>query len=81
MRTCLRKLVNVAEGKESELSIALQNIERHLVFCGFGGETPHVSMCAGCEIILEYQGSELDIEKVIELMEEVGYITKDDFIL
>lgn len=61
MRTCLRKLVNVAESKESELSFALQDIERHLVFCGFG--------------------SELDIKKAIELMEEVGYIAKDDFIL
>ena len=81
MRTCLRKLVNVAEGKESELSIAIQNIERHLVFCGFRSETPHVSMCTGCEIILEYQGSELDIKNAIELMEERGYITKDDFIL
>lgn len=81
MRTCLRKLVNVAESKESELSIALQNIERHLVFCGFESETPHVSICTGCEIILEYQGSELDIKKAIELMEEVGYISKEDFIL
>lgn len=38
-------------------------------------------MCTGGEIILEYQGSELDIKKAIELMEEVGYIAKDDFIL
>ena len=81
MRTCLRKLVNVAERKESELSFALQDIEKHLVFCGFGSETPHVSMCTGCEIILEYQGSELDIKKAVELMEEVGYISKEDFIL
>lgn len=81
MRTCLRKLVNVAESKESELSFALQDIERHLVFCSFGSETPNVSMCTGGEIILEYQGSELDIKKAIELMEEVGYIAKDDFIL
>lgn len=81
MRTCLRKLANVAESKESELSIALQNIERHLVFCGFESETPHVSICTGCEIIIEYQGSELDIKKAIELMEEVGYISKEDFIL
>ena len=81
MRTCLRKLQKVAESKESELSIALQNIERHLVFHGFGSETPNVSMCTGCEIILEYQGSELAIKKAIELMEEVGYISKEDFIL
>lgn len=41
MRTCLRKLVNVAESKESELNI----------------------------------------KNAIELMEERGYITKEDFIL
>jgi hypothetical protein len=81
MRTCLRKLVSVAESKQSELSFALQDIERHLVFRGFGSEVPNVSMCTGCEIILEYQGSELAIKKAIELMEEVGHISKDDFIL
>ena len=77
----IRKLVKIAEQKESELSIALQDIERHLVFHGFGSETPNVSMCTGCEIILEYQGSEIDIKKAIELMEGIGYITKNDFIL
>lgn len=77
----IRNLVKIAEQKESELSIALQAIEKELVFIGFQDETPNVSMCAGCEIILEYQGSEIDIKKAIELMEEIGYITKNDFIL
>lgn len=77
----IRNLVKIAEQKESELSIALQAIEKELVFSGFQDEEPNVSMCTGCEIILEYQGSELDIKKAIELMEEVGYITKNDFIL
>lgn len=75
----LRNLVKRAEQKESELSIALQNIEKELVFRGFQDETPNVSMCAGCEIILEYHGSEIDIKKAIELMEEIGYISKDNF--
>ena len=60
-------------------AIALQNIEKELVFRGFQDETPNVSMCAGCEIILEYHGSEIDIKKAIELMEEIGYISKDNF--
>lgn len=59
------------------------------LFSGIGGAElaaswlgwTNVSMCTGGEIILEYQGSELDIKKAIELMEEVGYIAKDDFIL
>lgn len=75
----LRNLVKRAEQKESELSIALQNIEKELVFRGFQYETPNVSMCAGCEIILEYHGREIDIKKAIELMEEIGYISKDNF--
>ena len=75
----LRNLVKRAEQKESELSIALQNIEKELVFRGFQYETPNVSMCAGCEIILEYHGSEINIKKAIELMEEVGYISIDNF--
>lgn len=81
MKTCLRKLVKRAEQKESELSYCLQDIERHLVFHGFGSETPNVSMCTGCEIILEYQGSEISIKKAIALMEEIGYINKNDFML
>lgn len=75
----LRNLVKRAEQKESELSIALQNIEKELVFMGFQDETPNVSMCTGCEIILEYHGSEIDIQKAIELMEEIGYVSKDNF--
>ena len=75
----IRNLVKRAEQKESELSIALQNIEKELVFRGFQDETPNVSMCAGCEIILEYHGSEIDIKKAIELMEEIGYVSKDNF--
>ena len=75
----IRNLVKRAEKKESELSIALQNIEKELVFRGFQDETPNVSMCAGCEIILEYHGSEIDIQKAIELMEEIGYVSKDNF--
>ena len=56
-----------------------ENIEKELVFRGIQYETPNVSMCAGCEIILEYHGREIDIKKAIELMEEIGYISKDNF--
>lgn len=77
----IRNLVKIAEQKESELSFALQRVEKELVFSGFQDKTPNVSMCTGCEIILEYHGSEISIKKAIELMEEVGYISKEDFIL
>ena len=75
----LRKLVKRAEEIESELSFALQDIEKELVFRDFQDDMPNVSLCGGCEIIVEYHGSEIDIKEAIELMEEVGYISKNDF--
>ena len=75
----LRKLVKIAEEIESELSFALQDIERALVFKDFQDDMPNVSLCGGCEIIVEYHGSEIDIKEVVEIMEKVGYISKNDF--
>lgn len=77
----LRKLVKRAEEIENELSGALQNIGKELVFRGFQDDIPNVSLCGGSEIIVEYHGSEIHINTVIELMEKVGYISKNDFIL
>jgi hypothetical protein len=77
----LRKLVKRAEEIENELSGALQNIGKELVFRGFQDDIPNVSLCGGCEIIIEYHGSEIDIKKAVEIMEKVGYISKNDFIL
>jgi len=75
----LRKLVKRAEEIESELSFALQDIERALVFRDFQDGMPNVSLCGGCEIIVEYHGSEIDIKEAVEIMEKVGYISKNDF--
>lgn len=77
----LRKLVKRAERIENELSGALQEIGKELVFRGFQNEEPNVTICGGCEIILEYHGSENHINTAIELMEKVGYISENDFIL
>ena len=75
----LRKNVKRAEEIERELSFALQDIERALVFRGFQDDIPNVSLCGGCEIIVEYHGSEIDIKEAVEIMEKVGYISKNDF--
>lgn len=77
----LRKLVKRAEEIENELSGALQNIGKELVFRGLQDDMPNVSLCGGCEIIVEYHGSEIHINTAIELMEKVGYISKNNFIL
>lgn len=78
----LRKVVKRAESEANKLSLYLQDIERHLVFIGFNeDELPQVTMCNGDEIIAVYKGSEIDAPTFIEIMEERGYITKEDFIL
>ncbi len=37
-------------------------------------------MASGNEIILEWNGSEMNANEIIDRMESVGYITPDDFI-
>lgn len=82
MSLYLRKAVKRAESEANKLSVYLQDIERCLVFCGFNEkEQPQVTMCSGNEIIAVYRGSEIDAPTFIEIMEERGYITKEDFIL
>ena len=71
-----------AETDANRLSISLQKVERHLVFRGFQeDDTPQVTICNGDEIIAVYNGSEISAPEFIKIMEEVGYITKEDFIL
>ncbi|WP_281642172.1 hypothetical protein [Hoylesella loescheii] len=78
----LRTAVKRAEAVANRLSASLQEVERHLVFRGFQeDDIPQVTICNGDEIIAVYNGSEIDAPTFIRIMEEVGYITKDDFIL
>ena len=81
MNKKLRYAVKNAEAKLNEASCAIQNIERYLTFVRFDNIEPQVSACNGSdEIILEYCGREIPIEEAITRMEEIGYITPDDFI-
>lgn len=77
----IRKLVKRAEEIENELSGVLQNIGKELVFRDFQDDMPNVTLCGGSEIIVEYHGSEIDINEAIDIMEKVGYISKNNFIL
>ena len=78
----LRTAVKRAEVVANRLSISLQEVERHLAFHGFQeDDTPQVTICGGDEIILVYNCSEIHAPTFIEIMEERGYITKEDFIL
>lgn len=78
----LRTAIKQAEADANRLSFSLQEIERNLSFYRFqGDDLPIVSMGAGGEIILVYRGSEIQAPTFLEIMEERGYIEKDDFIL
>lgn len=72
----LRKLIRKAERKYSEADMALQDVYRYLIFDDF---EPTISMCDGIELILVYDGAELNANGIIEAMESRGYITKEDF--
>ena len=37
-------------------------------------------MCNGNELILEYNGGELNVYQIIDCMETKGFISKEDFI-
>ena len=77
----IRDLIEKAREKESEFSWAVQEVEKNLIYRGFDeDDLPNASICAGCEFILEYNGSEIYVEAIIRCMEEQGYITPDDFI-
>lgn len=79
MNKRLRNSVAKALRKLNEADLAVQAIEKRLVFSGFRGDEPSVSVCSGGEIILEYKGLEMSIEEAIERMEEYGYISRSDF--
>lgn len=77
----LRTVVKQAETDKNKFISDLQEIERHLIFHKFGEETPKVGINGDFEIFLNYNGKYMYSDEFIERMEEVGYISKEDFIL
>lgn len=77
----LRTVVKQAETDKNKFISDLQEIERHLVFHNFKEETPKVGINGDFEIFLNYNGKYMYSDEFIERMEEVGYISKEDFIL
>lgn len=79
MNSKLRNAIKKAEDKQNEADLALQAIWKHLSFSGFRGNEPNLSMASGNEIILEWNGSEMNVNEIIDRMESTGYITPVDF--
>ena len=80
MNKKLRNAIKKAENKQNEADLTLQSIWEHLAFSGFRDDEPNLSMASGNEIILEWNGSEMNANEIIDRMDSVGYITPDDFI-
>lgn len=80
MNKNLRQAIKNAEEKLNKASFALQDIEGHLTFYRFGKEKPQITTCNCNKIILEYYGKEIHIKDVLDIMENVGYITPEDFL-
>ena len=74
----LRTAIKIAEDKYCEAGSAVQKVRNHLVFKGFDDE-PNITMCNGNELILEYNGGELNAYQIIDCMETKGFISKEDF--
>lgn len=81
MSSYLRKAIKQAETDANKLSFSVQKVEKCLSFRGFQeGDMQQVTICNGEEIIIVYRGSEIDAPTFVKIMEDVGYITKDNFI-
>lgn len=77
----LKRQIKKAEDKFAEADAAVQNIMPLLKFKGFEDESDiNITICSGGEIILEYQGGEVDANHFVAAMSERGYISIDDFI-
>ena len=82
MNKALRNAIEKAEKKANEPNIALQAVNKYLTFKGFNqDDKPELSMCSGDELILEWHGGEIDRNTIIDYMENVGYISPDDFLI
>ena len=76
----LRTAIKTAEDKYCEADSAVQKVRNHLVFKGFDfDDEPNIAMCNGNELILEYNGGELNANQIIDCMETKGCISKEDF--
>ena len=75
----IKAIVMQAETDKNKFISDFQEIERHLVFYKFGDEHPKVGINGDFEIFLNYNGKYMYPDEFIERMEEVGYISKDDF--
>lgn len=57
----------------------LREFQDKFCWSRFGNEKPTFGLNSGFDIVLSYHGYEMSIETALDYMENVGYITPDDF--
>lgn len=77
MKNKFDRYVSDAINHQCMVDACLGEIFRMFKFKDFEYE-PTISMCGGCEIILEYRGYEMHIDKAFEVMQQKGYIEPSD---
>lgn len=76
---CIKTAVMQAETDKNKFILDLQEIERQLVFYKFREDKPILGIDEYFDIVLKYNGKEMSSDEFIKRMEEIGYISKDDF--
>lgn len=79
MNKQLRTVVERAYRKINEAQTAIEDIQKYIVCSRFDDNPPAITHTKDDELILEWNGAEMPIERAIEYMEEYGYITPYDF--
>lgn len=79
MNKQLRTVVWLAYRKINEAQTAIKDIQKQIVYSGFDDNPPAITHTKDDELILEWNGAEMPIDRAIEYMEEYGYITPYDF--
>lgn len=79
MNKQLRTVVERAYRKINEAQTAIEDIQKYIVCSRFDDNPQAITHTKDDELILEWNGAEMPIERAIEYMEEYGYITPYDF--
>ena len=67
------------ESQASRLETCIKELERWLVFRRFEEDDEPIVVYENGEVLLRWHEHTLTMKDVTELMEEVGYISKDNF--
>lgn len=77
----LRSIISNTEIQASRLEDWMKELRRWLIFYHFEEDDKPIIVYENGEVLLRWHEYTLTMQVVTELMEEVGYITKNDFIL